>query len=114
MSACSRAHERCRSRALRAMWTLAEEEMELRRLEAGVSPDMGGGFPRFSGAASRGCGQEAAAECATLTGIHGQANSQADARQTLVTGYAEHRASLSEKKRKKQKADMKDYSSTYH
>ena len=83
--------------------------MELRRLEAGVSDDMGGGSPALSGTASRGCGQEAAAARATSTGKRGQADGHADARQALVTGYAEHRASLSEKKKYRRaiKIDLK-------
>ena len=85
------------------------EEMELRRLEAGVSDAMDGGPSAFSGAGSRGCGKEAAAASATVTRKMGQAGGQADALQILVAGYAEHRASLSEKKKYRRaiKIDLK-------
>ena len=85
------------------------EEAELRRLEEGSSDGAGNGLPTSSCAASRGSGQEAAAAHAPATGKMGQADGHADARQTLVTGYAEHRASLSEKNKYRRaiKIDLK-------
>ena len=85
------------------------EEAELRRLEEGSSDGAGNGLPTSSCAASRGSGQEAAAAHAPATGRMGQTDGHADARQTLVTGYAEHRASLSEKKKYRRaiKIDLK-------
>ena len=88
------------------------EESELRRLENGSSDATGDCSPMYSGAASRGAGQGLAAARATSTGEEQAdqiADGQAEARQTLVSGYAEHRASLSEKKKYRRaiKIDLK-------
>jgi hypothetical protein len=88
------------------------EESELRRLENGSSDATGDCSPMYSGAASRGSGQGLAAARATSTGEEQAdqiADGQAEARQTLVSGYAEHRASLSEKKKYRRaiKIDLK-------
>ena len=88
------------------------EEAELRRLEGRARDATGDGSPTSSGAASRGSGQEAAAVRETSAGESqaGQVrHGQAQARQALVTGYAEHRASLQEKKKYRRaiKIDLK-------
>ena len=70
------------------------EEAELRWLEVGLGESMEDGSATFSGAVLHGCGQRAAATPATSTEENQAAFGQAEARQTLVSGYAEHRASL--------------------
>ena len=62
------------------------EDAELRRLEAGASDATGHGVPASSG----GTAQESAARAKT-TGHHPLTDGQVeDARQALVTGYAEY------------------------
>ena len=88
----------------------AAEEMELERLDGRGSEALPGGSPVSSGSASDVCGQQGAGLRATSsTGKSQQEDGQVPARQTLVTGYAEHRASLSEKKKYRRaiKIDLK-------
>ena len=88
----------------------AAEEMELERLVGSGSEALPGGSPVSSGSASDACGQQGAGLRATSsTEKNQQEDGQVRARQTLVTGYAEHRASLSEKKKYRRaiKIDLK-------
>ena len=81
------------------------EDAELRRLEAGASDATGHGLPASAGGTA-----EESAERAKTTGHHPLTDGQVqDARQALVTGYAEYRASLQDKKqyRRAIKIDLK-------
>ena len=86
------------------------EEAMLRRLEDGVVGAADGGAALLCGSVSDACGQQGAGLRATSSmEKYQQEDGQVQARQTLVTGYAEHRASLSEKKKYRRaiKIDLK-------
>ena len=81
----------------------ASEEEELERLEHGCGDSTGNAHGSPPCGAARACGQPAGGAGATSTvqdqAVQGNAGQVAEAHQVLVTGYAEHRASLQEKKK---------------
>ena len=85
------------------------EEVELRRLEGGHSDAAGDTRGSLPCAAARAEWQPATAAGATSNGEVGDGGGQTEARAALVTGYAEHRASLQDKKKYRRaiKVDLK-------
>jgi len=75
-----------------------EQETELRRLEGWDGVTAGDGRCSSPCAAARSCEQAGAAALAMPRGEVEGRGGGSEAREALVTGYAEHRASLSEKK----------------
>ena len=88
---------------------IQSEETELRRLEGWDGATAGDGRCSSPCAAARSCEQAGAAAHATPRGEVQGRGGGSEAREALVTGYAEHRASLSEKKnyRRALKIDLK-------
>ena len=88
---------------------IQSEETELRRLEGWDGATAGDGRCSSPCAAARSCEQAGAAALATPRGEVEGRGGGSEAREALVTGYAEHRASLSEKKnyRRALKIDLK-------
>ena len=92
----------------------ATEEAELERLEHGRNAATGnahGSTPYAAGCTRGQAVDGAAGATSTVQGnaVQGGAGQMPEARQTLVTAYAEHRASLSEKKKYRRaiKIDLK-------
>ena len=75
------------------------EEAELSRLEGGHGDALDDARGSSPGAGTGACGQPATAAGAASRGEKEGGGGQTESRQTLVSGYAEHRASLSEKKK---------------